>query len=244
MRTKINMLILGLLVGSLILSACASAPALAQTTGVDEKNPRTLNVNGTGKAYLVPDIAYISIGVHTEDKEASRAVKDNTARSQKVSEALKKFNIASQDIQTTNFSIFPQQQFDPQGKVTGILYVVDNTVYVTLRDLTKIGDLLDAVVAAGANTINGITFDVADKSKAIEEARADAVEDAKSQAAALAKSAGVTLGPILSISSYGSYPTPMFEGKGGGGAVMNAAVPISPGQTVVQVDVNITYIIE
>jgi uncharacterized protein YggE len=244
MRTKLNVLIFGLLISGLILSACASAPALAQSSSAEEKNPRTLSVTGTGKAYLVPDIAYISIGVHTEDKEAAKAVTDNTAKSQKVSEALKKFNIDPKDIQTTNFSIYPQQQFDPQGKVVGVLYVVDNTVYVTLRDLKKIGDLLDAVVSAGANTINGITFDVEDKSAALSEARAAAIEDAKKQASELAKAAGITLGPIMTISSYGSYPSPVFEGKGGGGAAMNVAVPISPGQTVLQVDVNVVYIIQ
>lgn len=232
-----------LLCSAMLLSACAGGQAFAQspTTSAPEAPPRTLSVTGTGKSYLVPDIAYIYIGVHTENAEASKAVAENTSRSQKVTEALKQFNIAAKDIQTSNFSIYPQQQFDPQGKVIGVLYVVDNTVYVALRDLTKIGNLLDAVVNAGANTISGISFDVENKTAALTEARAAAVADAQKQAQELAKAAGVTLGEIMSISTYASTPYPIYDGRGGAGAAMGAAVPIAPGQTVLQVDVSITY---
>lgn len=246
MRKLSILTLLVVLCGAWLLSACAGGQAFAQTppTAASETQPRTLSVTGSGKSYLVPDIAYIYIGVHTENAEASKAVAENTSRSQKVTEALKKFNIADRDIQTTNFSIYPQQQFDPQGKVTGVLYVVDNTVYVALRDLTKIGDLLDAVVNAGANTISGISFDVEDKTTALAEARAAAVEDAQKQAEELAKAAGVTLGEIMNISTFASTPYPMYEGRGGMGAAMEAAVPIAPGQTVLQVNVSITYLLK
>jgi len=246
MRKLSILTLLVVLCGAWLLSACAGGRAFAQTPppAASETQPRTLSVTGTGKSYLVPDIAYIYIGVHTENAEASKAVAENTSRSQKVTEALKKFNIAAKDIQTTNFSIYPQQQFDPQGKVTGILYVVDNTVYVTLRDLTKIGDLLDAVVNAGANTISGINFDVEDKTAALAEARAAAVADAKKQAEELAKAAGVTLGEIMYISTFTSTPYPIYDGRGGAGAAMLAAVPIAPGQTVLQVDVSVTYMLK
>ncbi|MCS6907073.1 MAG: SIMPL domain-containing protein [Anaerolineales bacterium] len=234
-----------ILIGALLLTGCASGQAFAQTPGTpaSEGTPRTLSVTGTGKSYLEPDIAYIYIGVHTENAEAGKAVTENTTRSQKVIEALKKFNIADKDIQTTNFSIYPQQQFDSQGKVTGVIYVVDNTVYVALRDLSKIGELLDAVVNAGANNISGITFDVEDKSAALSEARAAAMADARRQAEELAKAAGVTLGEIMNISTYASIPTPypIYAGRGGGDVMMQSPVPISPGQTILQVDVSVTY---
>lgn len=243
MRKLFLIVVFTLLSGAFLLSACAGGQVYAQTNGATatESFPRTLTVTGTGKTSLVPDIAYIYIGVHTENAEASKAVADNTARSQKVTEALKKFNIAPKDIQTTNFSIYPQQQFDAQGKVTGILYVVDNTLYVALRDLTKIGELLDGVVSAGANTISGISFDVEDKTSALAEARAAAVKDAQKQAEEFAKAAGVSLGEIVSISTATAAPYPLYDGRGGGATMVEAAVPISPGQTVLQVDVNITY---
>jgi len=121
--------------------------------------------------------------------------------------------------------------------------MVDNTVYVTVRNLDGLGDLLDSTIAAGANSINSIQFDVADKSAAVKEARANAVEDAKTQAQELADAAGVKLGDIQNISFYDNSPYPVFEGKGGGGGAMAAdtSVSIQPGQLTISVSVNITY---
>lgn len=239
MRNKLFSITTLLILASIVLSACGTA-AYAQTEPV-EKMPRTLSVTGSGKAYLVPDIAYISIGVHTEDKDAAKAVTANNTQSQKVSEALKAFKIDSKDIQTTNFSIYPQQQYDENGRLTGILYMVDNSVYVTLRDLELVGELLNKVVEAGANSINGIQFDVSDKTKALSEARKDAVANAQEQAAEIADAAGVKLGEVISINVYGGYPSPIFEGKGGGAAMMDVAAPISPGQMVLTVEVNMVF---
>jgi uncharacterized protein YggE len=229
-------LITGLFVGS-------GNTANAQT--LPESQPRTLSVSGSGKSYLTPDLAYISIGVHTEDKDAAKAVAANNVQSEKVSKALMAFDIAAKDIQTTNFSIYPQQQYDPNGKLQGMLYVVDNSVYVTLRDLDKIGELLNTVVKAGANSINGIQFDASDRTKALSEARKDAVENAKEIAIETAELAGVKLGKLQNINVYTGYSSSVFDGKGGGGGAMIAVeAPVSPGQLVLTVEVNLTYIIE
>jgi len=182
--------------------------------------------------------------VHTEGSDAAEAVAANTAQSQEVADALTALRIDAKDIMTTNFSIFPQQQMDDQGKVTGILYVVDNTVYVTLRDIDLVGDVLNAAVEAGANSINSIQFDLADKTAALSEARKAAVADARTQAQELSEAAGVTLLEIQTINVYGSYvPIPVYD-RGMGGAVMEAAVPVSAGQLVLSVDVNIVYNID
>ncbi len=248
MRTKTTLMIAILLVSTL-LTACAGGvalaqPALAQTTSTEQPQPRTITVSGNGKAYLAPDIVNIFIGVHTENKDASQAVSDNNAQSTKVANALNTFKIEAKDIQTTNFSIFPNQQVDKDGKPTGVIYIVDNTIYVTLRDLTKIGDLLDAVVTAGANNINGIQFGVADQEAALTEARKQAVANARKQAEELAQAAGVTLGDIQTMStSTGGIPMPFFEGKGGGAQALSS-VPVSAGQLVLSVDVNIIYLIK
>jgi len=204
---------------------------------------RTLTVNGSGKAFLSPDIAYITIGVHTEDKDAAKAVADNSAQAQKVAEALAAFNIDPQDIQTRNFSIYPRQEFDREGQPTETIYVVDNSVYVTIRDLDQIGDILNAVVEAGANAINSVQFDVEDKSEALSAARKAAVADAKTQAQELAAAAGVELGPIQTINTFGGMPpVPFVEGLGGGARLAEAAsVPVSPGQLTLTVEVNIVY---
>jgi len=236
MRTKI--LIFTLLAFALVLSACGPA-VMGQAA---QPAARTLNVNGLGSAYLTPDIAYIYVGVHTEGSAASEAVEQNKTQTNAVLEALKKAGVEEKDLRTTNFSIWPSQQYSPEGKVTGTVYMVDNTVYVTVRDLDGLGDLLDDVIAAGANTVNSIQFDVADKSAAVKDARAKAVEDAKKQAQELADAAGLKLGEIQSISFYDNSPYPMFEGKGGGGGMAaDSSVSIQPGQLTISVSVNIAY---
>lgn len=241
MKTK-SMFVAAVALLALVLSACGP------TTINQEAQPvvRTISVTGSGQANLVPDIAYLYLGVHTEKPTASEAMAENNAQTQSMIDALTKFGIDKKDIRTTNFSIYPQDKYDPQtGTPTGEkVYSVDNTVYVTVRDLKQLGDLLDTVVAAGANTINSIQFDVADKAEAIKTARAEAVKDAQAQAQELADSAGVTLGEIQALGFYDSQPYPIYEGKGGGAVAQAAAVPIQPGQLTFTVTVNATYAIK
>ena len=238
MKTKFYIVIVIAML-ALIVSACGP------TTVNQEALPplRTVSVTGAGSANLVPDIAYIYVGVHTEKPSAAEAMDENNAQTQKMIQALKDFGIDAKDIRTTNFSIWPQDKYDPMtGTPTGEkTYVVDNTVYVTVRNLGKLGELLDTVIAAGANTVNSIQFDVADKTEALKQARAEAVKDAAAQAQELADAAGVKLGEIQSIGFYDSQPYPVYDGKGGGAAVEAAAVPIQPGQLTFTVTVSMTY---
>jgi uncharacterized protein YggE len=236
MRTKF--LVFTVLVFALVLSACGPTTIRQDAQPVS----RTLNVNGVGAAYLTPDIAYIYIGVHNEGATASESVAANKTQTAAVLDALKKAGVDDKDLRTTNFSIYPSQQYDANGKVTGTIYMVDNTVYVTVRNLDGLGSLLDDTIAAGANSINSIQFDVADKTAAVKEARAKGVEDAKTQAQELADAAGITLGEIQNISFYDNSPYPVVDGKGGGGGAMaNTAVSIQPGQLTISVSVSITY---
>jgi len=230
-----------ILLAAIALSACGPATIVANPVPPQ----RTMNVNGTGMVMLTPDIAYINIGVHTELPTAAEAVSSNTTQTQQVVDAIKSMGVDAKDIRTTNFSIYANTQTDPQtGARTGTTYVVDNTVYVTVRKLNTLGDLLDASVKAGANSINSIQFDVQDKTAAIKQARDAAVKDARTQADELASASGVTLGDLQTVSFYDSVPTPMADSFGkGGGAVMNAAaaVPVSAGQLTITVTVNMVY---
>lgn len=240
MRTK-SYLVSMVLLAALALSACGPA-AIAPAADAQ----RTLNVNGTGLVYLTPDIAYIYIGVHTEMPAASEAMDENRTQTDSVIAALKKSGVDEKDIRTTNFSIWSFDKYDPiSGTSTGEkYYAVDNTVYVTVRALDKLGILLDTVVKAGANNINSIQFDVADKTAATKQARDAAVQNAKTQAQELAAVAGVTLGDISNISFYESSPSPVmdtFGGKGGGGMGEAASVPIQIGQMTLTVSVSMTY---
>lgn len=237
MRNKIVFLLTVLVLSSL-LAACGPSTVTIQP----QPAQRTLTVTGTGMVSLTPDVAYIYIGVHTENASAAEAMAENNTKSQSVATAIKGFGVEAKDIQTTNFSIWPSDQYDDKGTKTGTIYMVDNTIYITMRDLTKLGDLLDASVRAGANTINSIQFDVADKTESISQARAAAVENAQKQAQELVDAAGVKLGDVQTISYYDSTPLSADYGKGGGGVVrLNVEVPVSPGQMQITTTVTIVY---
>jgi uncharacterized protein len=238
MKTKTFFLIAVLVLGTL-LAACGPASIAVQ----NQPPQRTVTVTGTGKVTLTPDIAYISIGVHTENASAKDAVAGNTTQAQAVIAAIKGFGVADKDIQTTNFSINPQQQTDTNGKVTSVTYVVDNTVYVTVRDLTKLGDLLDSTVNAGANNINSIQFDVADKTAALSQARLAAVADAKKQADEQTKATGVSLDVVQSISYYDTTApvTVQYSRSDLMAAPAAAPVPIQAGSMQIYTTVTIVY---
>ncbi len=244
-----------LLAASLLLSACGSAGTTSAMAALplqgatpetyaagNATSNRTITVTGTGKVTLTPDIAYISIGVHTEHKDARMAVSTNNTQSANLIAALKKAGVDARDIRTTNFSIYPRQNYDDSGQITGITYIVDNTVYVTVRNLDSIGALLNAAVEAGANSIGGIQFDVADRTAAYQEALKAAVGDARAQADVLAGAAGVSVGEVQQINAsvgYAQPPAPMA--RGGAEMALAADVPISAGQMEVTVTVNVVY---
>lgn len=235
MRTKYSVFIF-ILVLALALSACGTASA----------QPKTLNVSGNGTVYLTPDIAYITVGVHTEDPDLASGVSKNNTQAQALVDALKKAGIAAKDIQTSNFSVYNNNNGQTVDKTTGQVisgsfYSVDNTVTVTVRDLSHLGSILSTAVNSGANNINSISFDVADKTAAMEQARQKAMANASSLAAELAKTANVQLGGIQNITYSDNSPLPYFGLGGGGAAAPNASVPIQPGQTQISVTVSVTY---
>jgi len=238
MRTKLS--ISGLvIVLALVLSACGGATA----------QPRTLNVSGSGTIYLAPDIAYIYVGVHTDDPDLANAVSKNNTQAQALVDALKNAGIDAKDIQTSNFSVYTNGNtgFDKatgQATGTGTYYSVDNSVYVTMRDLTKMGKILSTAVASGANSINSIQFDVADKTKAMAQARLKAMTNASSLATELAQTAGLKLGTIQNVTYSDNSPIPYYGMGGGGAAAPNASVPIQPGQTQISVTVSVTYLVK
>ncbi len=204
---------------------------------------RTIGVNGTGSVYAEPDVAYIYIGVHTENEDPKAALNANTVQAQDVITAIKQTGIMDKDIQTSNFNVCPSVQYGAMGETLGTVYMVDNTVNVTVRDLSTLGDLLEAVVSSGANSINGITFDILDKDSLASEAREKAVENARQQAKDVAEAAGVDLGELMYVSVYYSGTTyPQYEGKGGGGAyASDMSVPVSAGRLVITAEVNMTF---
>lgn len=231
-----------LLIISVVLTGCASL-----TPSGGSQTLRTMSVNGSGTIELSPDIARVNIGVRSQSPDVAQALKENTANAEGIIQNLLDLGVEQNDIQTRNFNVYPQQNQQPglEGEVEETqIFVVENTVSVTVRDLDSLGEILATSIQEGANTIHGVTFDVEDRETAIEEARGLAIENAKAQAEAIAETAGVVLGPIHSISINEGSPAPMaraveMEVPQGGGAV-----PITGGHLTIQVTANLTFQIE
>jgi uncharacterized protein YggE len=236
--------VLFVVLAGLFLTGCNGATTVVSAPSGYQTG---LTVNGRGEVSLAPDVAYVTIGVHTQASDVSQAVSENADQVASVMSALADMGVAQEDMQTSNFSLYTGDEYDtvtylPTGNKT---YTVDNTVNVTVRDLANMGELLDGAISAGANSIWGVTFDVDDKSAAADEARDLALEEAIAEAQALASAAGVTLGDILTISysDSGSYYYPPYYGMGGGGgaAMESAATSIVPGLITVSAEVVISY---
>lgn len=224
-----------LVVASLSLAACG---AVASTPSAAE--PRTVSVNGSGSVTLSPDMATINIGVVAQAAEAQDATNQSNATIAKITAVLTDLGVAENDIKTSNFSIYPMQDYTADGEVSSVTYRVENTVTVTVRQLDTLGDILDAVIGAGANTIYGIQFDLADRESAYAQAIDAAMQNAKERAQLIADAAGAQLGELQSASTYLS--------SGGGISVAYAqdtaaasSVPVSPGDMEISVEVNVVY---
>jgi uncharacterized protein YggE len=234
----------------LVLSVLLSASSLngGGGGGGGTADQHTITVTGSGRVTLKPDVAMINIGVHTENADVEAALAENNIKAQALRATLEEQGILSADIQTTSFSIYQNPVYGSAGESQGFKYMVDNTVYITLRDLSKMGQVLTAVVNSGANNIYGINFDVSDRSAALSQARLAAMADARSQAEELAQALGSSVGQVITITcntnTYpASYSYPYGYG-GGGGAEGAPSVPVSSGQMTVSVDVYNTYALE
>lgn len=239
MFKKFNLLLASIILLGL-LAACS--PAAAPTS---PDNVRLLTVNGIGRVTIVPDMATVNIGVRSEADSVTDALESNTAQANAISQALKEMGVEEKDIQTSNFNVYPTDRWNPMtGEVEGRYFVVENNVNVTVRELSSLGEVLNTVVEAGANSIYGISFNVEDRSAAVAEARDLAIADAKAKAEAIAASAGVQLGELTSISVYESgMPIGYFDGKGGMAAA-EMAVPIAAGTLTIVMESNLSYTIK
>ncbi len=225
-----------------LLVACT--PGVVSVPGNNNVTQRQIAVDGEGQVFVAPDIAYINIGIHSEADTVSAAIQQNNTQAQAIKTTLTDNGVAENDIQTSTFNLSMQTETNPQGGITRTFFSVDNSVFVTVRNLDGIGDLLNAVVTSGANNINGITFDKQDKSAAQSDARSLAVKSAKDQAEELASLAGVKLGEILSISTSSSTPLQPTGSKTVLAAPAASTVPVTRGQIQVNRTVTIVYALQ
>lgn len=234
-----NKLLCALLVG---VAAVPSA-ALAQDGTIRPIAGTRLDISATGTVSRVPDLAIISAGVVTRATTASGAIADNATRMARVRAALKRAGIADRDIQTSSINLNPDYRYQ-DGKppvLTG--YQASNNVSIRFRDIRSSGRILDALVAEGANQINGPTLTIDKPEAAYDEARGSALAVGRARAELYARSLGMRVVRLLSVSESGGYsrpPMPMME-RGAVAMSADAKTSLDPGSQDLQVSLAMSF---
>jgi uncharacterized protein YggE len=232
------------------LFACA-APARAQApvppeprVPTDAREPaagRVIRVSGDGRVLVSPDVAVVHAGVEATGKTLAPTVADASARMRRVLAALSELGIAEKDVATARHDVQVERPWvDGRPRdITG--YTVVDEVRITVRDLAKLGAVLDRVVAAGSNTLRGLTFERADPAPEREKALAQAVAAARGKARAIAEAAGVTLGAVVAVEEATQGPVIPFAVARKAELQAADGVPVTPGELEIQASVVATF---
>ena len=242
----VALVLLSTLLLALVVTA-APSPLLAQESVDDGANQpqRTLSVSGSGTVSGRPDVAVVTLGVQTDAEEAAAALSQNSDQMQALVDALTGAGIAEKNIQTQVVRLQPQyQQSDSGSGSTSELvgYRATNLVEVRVEELDTLGQILDAAVQAGGNTIENISFEISDSTDLVTQAREAAWNDALAKAQQLADLAGAELGPVMTISETSRAPSPIIERAVAAQAA--APVPIQAGTQDVEVDISVTWTLQ
>lgn len=218
-----------------LVLACATAFA---STAFAQTSPPSISVTGEATISAPPDVAQIDGGVTSDAKSAREAAETNNKAMSVVLLALKTAGVQEKDVQTSRLSLQPQYAPNKGGPLAITGFRASNRVTVTIRDVTKVGSILDALVTSGANEIGGIAFMVTNASKLLDEARPKAIAEARRKAEIYASAAGVSLGMPLSISEESSStPTPYRKMAAG----VAASAPIAQGEETLRISVSVTF---
>lgn len=228
---------------ALLLSAALAGPvaavALLPQAVRAEAPARLITVTGEGSVQAAPDQATISLGVTTQGDTAASAMASNNAALSQVMDRLRAAGIAEADMQTSNLSMNPNWTNGEDGapRISG--YVATNMLTLRVRMLDTLGAVLDAAVSSNANTLNGLTFGMADARPLQDQARKAAVADAIARATLLAEAAGTKLGRVVSISEQGTWPgpAPMFRMD----AAAASPVPVAGGEVGITASVSVVF---
>jgi uncharacterized protein YggE len=214
--------------------------------GRENKQTYTISISGEGKITAVPDIAQISLGIVTEKLSVVDAQKENTDKMNQIIKQLKDMGVDSKYITTNNYSIYPRYDWTNNRQVLRGYQVTQN-VTVKIRNLSKIGDVVDKAGTLGANQVGSLNFTIDEPEKLRQQAREKALANAREKAEALAKVAGVKLGKLVSFTESGDNAMPIVyrdyvvseKAMGVGGAA--PAPTIEPGSQDIIINVAVTY---
>lgn len=212
------------------------------TSDMPPSTARTnIGVSGTGRVSVAPDTAIASVGVEITAPTLGEATTESSTTMTAVLDAIKGAGVADEDIQTTGYNIFPITNIGAEGQQTPSItgYRVNNIVTIKIRNIDDVSTVIDAALGAGANSVNSVSFVLDDPTEAQNRARTIAVQDAMAKAASLADAAGVSVGPLVSISELQPGAVP-FSNAAAMSAVGGAG-PIQTGMTEVSVTVEMHF---
>jgi uncharacterized protein YggE len=201
-----------------------------------------VTVTGTGKITYTPDIAHVSVGASSDGKTAAEAWQKNAEVVKRMFDALKKLGLEAKDLKTSNLNVSPRYHHPKEKPPVLVGYTASYTLTITVRDLNRLGEILDGVVECGANRDMGISFGCADPEKLLDRARAQAVAEARKKAEIYVKGAGAALGQVLTVAEGHSTPWRQvrYEHLAPAG---KAALPIASGEQELSATVTVTYAI-
>jgi uncharacterized protein len=233
-----------LIVGASLLLPAVPAAAQQQPAYVQAISGTRLDIISTGQVNRVPDVARINAGVVTQAQTATEALRQNAARMTAVRAALRRAGIADRDIQTSSINLHPEYRYEERRTPELIGYRASNEVTVRFRDIAQTGRILDALVAEGANQINGPMLMIDKPEQALDEARTTALATARARADLYARAMGMRVRRIISVSEGGGMypPPPVMTMAARGGE--RADVPIEPGEQTVGVTLSVSFELE
>ena len=226
-----------------LMAAVAALPAQAQSAPDAAFRATTFSLSAFGETKVVPDLATISLGVTTDAPTAAQALSANAAQMTKVVAALKKAGIAERDIQTSGLNVNPQYVYEQNKPPRLNGYQASNQVTIQVRDLSRLGQTVDATVGAGATNVGGISFGLQDPQAAEDAARQDAVKALQAKVELYARATGYKVVRLVNLSEGGGYspvppPMPMYAMAK---REMADSSPVSAGELKVRIDVSATY---
>jgi uncharacterized protein len=226
---------------ALLLALLSAACAPATEPHAMPRRPPTVTVEGTGTVSAAADQAEITTGVVTQAPTAAQALGTNSQAMERLLQSLGALGIGPRDVQTTNISVSPQRRPPKEGQAPEIAgYEVTNQIRIKVRDLARLGRVLDQQVSQGANLVHGIQFGLQEPTPLHDEARKRAMADARRKADLYAAAAGLRVGRVLSVQEAGvrlPRPEPTLR-------VSSAAVPVAPGEHEIQASVTVTFTLE
>lgn len=230
----------------MIMTALALGVAAVPAAGVAQPadtvlSGTRLDINATGEVTRVPDLAIISAGVVTKSATATGAISDNAVRMERVRAALRRAGIADRDIQTSSINLNPDYRYDNNQPPVLTGYQASNNVSIKFRDLKRSGAILDALVAEGANQINGPSLTIDKPESAYDEARVKAIAAGQARAEIYARALGKRVVRLISVSESGGFVRPPMPYARDMAVQSAAKTEIDPGTQDLQVTLSMSF---